>query len=79
MLDLELKTIRVFSGAETVVNLLKAELSNINVPSIIKNNFNSGVIAGISGGLPTAVDLYIYEKHLEKAEPIIQDYMERNG
>ena len=73
------QTTCVFTGPELAVNLLKNELEQIGVPSIIHNGFNSGIIAGFAGGLASAIDLYIQESDVEKAEPIIADFLERNN
>lgn len=70
--------IRVYSGTELTVNLLKDELESFGIPGMIQNDFNSGISAGFSGGVPSSVDLFIQESDLEKAEPIIQEFREIN-
>ena len=70
--------IRVYSGTELTVNLLKDELESFGISSMIKNDFNSGVSAGFSGGVPSSIDLFIQELDLEKAEPIISEFREAN-
>ena len=35
--------IRVYSGTELTVNLLKEELEGSGIPSMIQNDFNSGI------------------------------------
>lgn len=70
--------IRVYSGTELTVNLLKDELESFGIPCMIQNDFNSGISAGFSGGVPSSVDLFIQEYDLEKAEPIIQEFSEIN-
>ena len=37
------KLIRVYTGTELTVNLLKDELEKIGISSLIQNDFNSGV------------------------------------
>ncbi|HAF29116.1 MAG TPA: hypothetical protein DCG75_08720 [Bacteroidales bacterium] len=71
--------IRVYSGTELTVNLLKDELANFGISSMIKNDFNSGVSAGFSGGDPSSIDILIQEFDLEKAEPIISEFRETNS
>ena len=39
---------------------------------------NSGVVAGFSGGVPSAVDLFIQESDLKKSEPIIKEFIQQN-
>lgn len=72
------QTARVFTGTELLVNLLKDELEQIGIPGMIQNDFNSGVVAGFSGGTPSAIDLFIQESDLKKAEPIIREFIQRN-
>jgi hypothetical protein len=71
--------IRVYSGTELTVNLLKDELEKFGIASMIQNDFNSGVSAGFSGGVPSSVDLFIQELDLEKAESILSEFKEING
>ena len=71
--------IRVYSGTELTVNLLKDELEKSGISGMIRNDFNSGLSAGFSGGVPSAIDLFIQELDLEKAEPIIREFREINN
>lgn len=73
------KLIRVFSGTELIVNLLKDELENFGISSLVKNDFNSGISAGFSGGFPSSIDLFIQEPDTEKAKPIISAFIETNS
>ena len=70
--------IRVYSGTELTVNLLKDELEKFGISSMIQNDFNSGVSAGFSGGVPSSIDLFIQELDLGKAEPILREFRETN-
>jgi hypothetical protein len=69
------KMIRVYSGTELTVNLLKDELEQIGISGLIQNDFNSGIVAGFSGGGPSSIDLFIQEFDLKEAEPIINDFI----
>ena len=71
--------IRIFSGTELTVNLLKDELENFGISSMIQNDFNSGVSTGFSGGVPSSIDLLIQEFDMEKADPIISEFRETNS
>jgi len=66
--------IRVYTGTELTVNLLKDELEKFGIAAMIQNDFNSGVSAGFSGGIQSSIDLFIQELDLEKAEPIIREF-----
>lgn len=66
--------VRVFSDTEITVNLIKSELEKIGIPSLIKNDFQSGVIAGFGGGLPNGVDLYVNHTDYDNAMTIIEEF-----
>ncbi|MBT3209923.1 MAG: hypothetical protein HN704_13585 [Bacteroidetes bacterium] len=70
--------IRVYTGTEVIVNLLKDELEKMGIPGIIQNDFNSGITAGFSAGTSSAVDLFIQEIELKKAQPIISGFIQVN-
>ena len=70
----KLKLVRVFTGSTLSVNLLKEELENRGIESIVRDDFSSGVAAGFSGGVPSAVDLYIEESDIQEAEPLIFEF-----
>ena len=71
--------IRVFTGTELLVNLLKDELESSGIFGIIQNDFNSGISAGFSGGNSASVDLLIQESDLKKAELIINEFTQINN
>jgi hypothetical protein len=52
---------RIYTGTEVSVILLKGELEEKGIYTMIKNDFQSGNAAGFFGGIPSAVDLYIRE------------------
>jgi hypothetical protein len=69
--------IRVFSGSEIAVMMLKEALDEIEIGSFIQNDFQSGMVAGI-GGFPSFVDLYIQQSDFSRAEPLINEFTEAN-
>ena len=74
----ENKIVRVYSGTELEVNLLKEELYQIGISGLIQNEYNSGVLSGFFGGGQFAIDFFIQESDLKKAEPIIKEFSQRN-
>lgn len=72
------KLVRIFTGSSIIVNLLKDELENNGIAALIQDDFNSGTIAGFSGGIPSSVDLFVQKADLEKAEPIIKEFTQTN-
>jgi hypothetical protein len=69
--------IRVYTGTEITVNLLKDELEKVGITGVIQNDFESGTSAGIAGN-PSAIDLFIQESDLKKAKPILKDFLKIN-
>ena len=72
------KLIRIYSGSELTALLLKDELEQSGVMSMIKNDFQSGVIAVFAEGVPSEVDLYIEETDQALAEPIVNNFLTIN-
>jgi hypothetical protein len=68
--------IRIYTGTEVSVIHLKEELEENGISVMMQNDFQSGISAGFVGGVPSAIDLYILEKDLKKAEPIINDFIQ---
>ena len=74
----ENELIRVYTGSEVTVFLLKGELEQAGIQSMIQNDFDAGLSAGFGSGVPSAVDLYIQNKDLNMAEPIINEFIKNN-
>jgi len=71
--------VRVYSGTEITVILMKGELEQAGIQSMMQNDFETGLSAGFVGGVPSAVELYIQKADLDKAEPILKDFIKNNG
>jgi hypothetical protein len=70
--------IRVFTGTEVLVYLLKERLEEVDISALIKDDFQSGITVGFVSGVPSAIDLYIQESDFKIAEPIINEFMQNN-
>jgi hypothetical protein len=70
--------VKVFTGSEVSGILLKAELEDIGIPALIKNDFQTGISAGFAGGIPYMIDLYINESDRKKADPVIKEFKQNN-
>jgi len=70
--------IRVFTGTEVLVYLLKERLEEVEISALIKDDFQSGLTVGFVSGVPSAIDLYIQESDLKDAEPIINEFIQNN-
>ena len=71
--------IQVFNGTEITANLLKIELEQAGIAGIVRNDLNSGISAGFSGGATNSVHLFIREADLKLAEPIINEFIAINN
>lgn len=61
----------IYTGTEVSVILLKAKLEEAGIAVFVKNDYHSGVIAGFTGGVPSAIDVFIQKSGLKRAKPII--------
>jgi len=69
------KLVRIYAGTEVNVIFLKGELEANNISAVTRDDFGSSVYAGFVGGVPSAIDLFIQESDLEKAEPIVNEFI----
>ncbi len=60
------KHIRFFVGSLIEIQRLQLDLNDHKIPSMVKNNFQSGINSGFYGGSPLQVELFIYDEDLEK-------------
>ena len=72
------KLVKVYTGTEMTVTLLKELLEEIKVASTIQNNYKSGVEVGFVGGVQSSVDLFIQQSDFETAESVIRDFIAQN-
>ncbi|WP_196890824.1 putative signal transducing protein [Aureivirga marina] len=69
------KYIKVYTGSLVLVTHLKTLLSEIGISALVKNDFQSGLMAGFSTGTPDVVEIYILDEDLDKAKPVIDDFL----
>ncbi len=78
-MDDQSKHIRFFTGSLIEIQRLQIDLDELEIPSMIKNNFQSGIRSGFYGGSPSQVELFIFEEDREKALPILGSFKEQMG
>ena len=66
--------IKAYSGTEGLVNILKDKLEQNGISATIRNNSGDSFL----GGTPIALDLYIRQNDIKKAESIIGDFIKKN-
>lgn len=64
-----------YSGTEVAIIGLKTQLEAIGVFGIVQNDFNSGNLAGFYGGTADTIRLKIKDSDIEKAIPILEEYL----
>ena len=64
---------KVFTGTSILVNRLRYLLDQIKIPSLIKDDKESGRLAGF-GTTGDAVELFIYTTDLEKATTVLENF-----
>ena len=73
------KHVRLFTGSLIEIQRLQLDLDDQQIPSMVKNNFQSGLRAGFYGGSPSQVELFIYEEDMEEAQGILETFKEEMG
>ena len=66
--------IKAYSGTEGLVHILKDKLEQNGIIATIQNNSGDSFF----GGTPIALDLYILQNDIKKAEPIIREFVKKN-
>lgn len=64
---------KIFSGSEILAQALQSKLEEANVITNIKNNIQSGRLAGF-GTADQAVEVFIQETDFAKANPVIEEF-----
>lgn len=65
--------VKIFTGSEVTVGLLKAELEKVGVVPMIKDDFAADL-----GGSPFTIDLFISQEDLLIAKPVIEGFLTVN-
>ncbi len=65
----------IYSGSEVRVILLKGLLENNEIDFVLQNDYQSGITAGFGGGTINTVRLKVHESDLEKARPIVEEFI----
>ena len=73
----ENKLVRIYTGTEISVISLKTKLEESEISPLIKNDYKSGMAAGILVGTPSTIDLYIQQSDFKNAESVIKEFIRR--
>jgi len=70
------KHVALYQDSNIILNALKYELELQGIPVLIKNNTESGRLAGFVAGSNSNV-LYVSEEDLNEAENVLDSFLEK--
>ena len=65
---------RIFTGPSLVAGAITAELNDIGISPVVRNDTQSGAIAGFGGGVLDQVQLLVREDQYEQAFKVAQKF-----
>jgi hypothetical protein len=68
------RTVKIFSGKEILVYSLKARLEENQISAMIRNDSLDNFLRGT----PAAIDLYIRQADLKRANPVLKEFLSKN-
>ena len=66
--------IKAYTGPEVLAHILKDKLEQNGISAIVQNDSGDSFL----GGTPAAIDIYIRQSDLLKAEPVIRNFIKKN-
>ena len=69
----------LFTGSLIEIQRLQLDLDDEQIPSLVKNNFESGLRSGFYGGSPSQVQLFIFQDDLKNAKPLLDKFKKDLG
>jgi len=64
--------IKVFTGNFIIVQLIKDRLLNIDISPIIKDESESGRLAGFGSASPGTQEIFVHENEIDKAVEVVE-------
>jgi hypothetical protein len=64
-----------YTGTEVEVLMLKGILEENGIMAMVRDRFSSSLKAGYVAGTPSSVELIVTGTDLEKAKPLIQEFL----
>lgn len=65
---------RIFTGPSLVAGAITAELNDMGISPVVRNDMQSGAIAGFGGGVLDQVQLLVREGQYEQAFEVAQKF-----
>lgn len=63
---------RIYTGSFVIVTLLVSKLEEIGITPIIKDETESGRLAGFGPSVPGQQQVFVHDDELDKAVPIVE-------
>ncbi len=73
------KIVKIFTGSEILAQALIARLNEIGISPIERDDAQSAARAGFATPLPFQDVLFLRKDQMEKAQPIIDEFMKEIG
>ncbi len=68
--------VKLYTGADVIINRIKMELEARGINTLIKDGFKQGLAAGFGEGVPSAIDIFVTQEDFEKANEIVNAIIE---
>ena len=66
---------KIYTGSFVVVQLLTQRLKEAGISPVIKDETESGRLAGFGAGVPGQQELFVHEDEMDQAVPIVQSVL----
>ena len=64
--------IRIYTGSFVIVQVLVSKLDEIGITPVIKDEAESGRLAGFGAAIPGAQEVFVHESEVDKAVPVVE-------
>lgn len=68
--------VKLYTGGDVIINRIKQELEEAGISTMVKDGYKQGLAAGFGDGVPSAIDIFVVESDIEKANEIIKGIIE---
>ncbi len=65
--------IKIYTGSFIITKLIISRLEEIGISPVVKDETESGRLAGFGAAIPGSQELYVHEDELDKAVPLVEE------
>jgi len=69
----ESEYIKIYTGSFVITKLIISRLEDIGISPVVKDETESGRLAGFGPAIPGSQELYVHENELDKAVPLVEE------